>query len=470
MSEYDRRAPVMQTSPRWVVAVAAAAVACAGAVGHAQLGAKGAPDKEGISTERLAALDRRYQEGVDKGEIPGAVVMIARNGRLVYERAFGFASAANRTPMTTRTLFRLASMTKPVTSVAVMQLVDQGRVTLQEPIATYLPELKDLKVGVEVADSAAAGGRRLALVAPQRQPNVQDLLRHTSGLVYGQFGDGPVHRAYREARIGAPDTTNAQMVAALAKLPLAHQPGTTFEYSVSTDVLGRLVEVVSGVPLDQYIERHIAQPLGLQSFAFHARPEYLLALSPDDAAAEARSRPPQFLSGGGGMYATGGDYMRFAQMLLNGGELDGVRILSPKSVALMTSDHLPPCVVHPPNMRSLLSIIAPTPEMGQGFGLGFAVRVAPGRNPLPGSVGDFYWAGITGVYFWVDPQERLIVASMTAQGKADVRIRYRQLARQLVYQSLVTSNPPLALPGTQPAACLPPGPPPVPPGVSRSAP
>jgi CubicO group peptidase (beta-lactamase class C family) len=475
MSGYDRRASVMRTLPRWVVFVAAATVAFAGLIGHAQPRAKGAPDKEGISTDRLAALDRRYQEGVDKGEIPGAVVMIARNGRVIYERAFGFASAANRTPMTTRTLFRLASLTKPVTSVAVMQLVDQGRVTLQEPIATYLPELKDLKVGVEIADPA--GERRLTLVAPQRPPNVQDLLRHTSGLVYGQFGDGPVHRAYVKASIGAMDVTSAEMVTRLARLPLAHHPGTTFEYSVSTDVLGRLVEVVSGLSLDQYVDQHIARPLGLQSFAFHARPEYTLALPPEDAtaeagrlAADARSRPPRFLSGGGGMYATGGDYMRFAQMLLNGGELDGVRILSPKSVALMTSDHLPPCVVHPPNMRSLLSIIAPTPEMGQGFGLGFAVRVAPGRNPLPGSVGEFYWAGITGVYFWVDPQERLIVASMTAQGKADIRIRYRQLARQLVYQSLVTSNPPLVVPGTQPAACSPPpGAPVVLPAPSRSA-
>ena len=266
------------------------------------------------------------------------------------------------------------------------------------------------------------------------------------------------------------------MITRLARLPLAHQPGTTFEYSVSTDVLGRLVEVVSGQALDQYIEQHIAKPLGLRSFGFKAPPDFTLALGPNEAtveaarkATEARARTPAFLSGGGGMYATAGDYMRFGQMLLNGGELKGVRILSRKSVALMTSNHLPPCVVHPPNIRSLLSMIAPTPEMGQGFGLGFAVRVAPGRNPLPGSVGEFYWAGISGVYFWVDPQEQMVVALMTAQGRADIRIRYRQLVRQLVYQALETSNPPLpGTPDLQSAVC--PAPAPAPPFRDASRP
>lgn len=468
----------MVPARRWNLGVMSSAVLLVGAViAHAQALASRPADQEGLSTDRLAALDRRYQAGVDGGEIPGAVVMIARNGHVVYERAFGFASAADRTPMTTRTLFRLASMTKPVTSVAAMQLAEQGRLTLQEPVATYLPELKDLKVSVEVADPAT-GRRQVALVAAQRQPTVQDLLRHTSGFVYGQFGNGPVHKASVKARIGAPELTTAEMITRLAKLPLAHQPGTTFEYSVSTDVLGRLVEVVSGQPLDQYIEQHISKPLGLRSLAFKVLPGYSLALGPDEAggeagkqAAEARTRTSAFLSGGAGMHATAGDYMRFAQMLLNGGELDGVRILSPKNVALMTSNHLPPCVVIPPNMRSLLSIIAPTPEMGQGFGLGFAVRTAAGRNPLPGSVGEYYWAGISGVYFWVDPQERLIVASMTAQGKTDVRIRYRQLARQLVYQALVTSNPPL--PGAadvQFAACTASRPPPAPHDASQPVP
>lgn len=433
------------------------------AVAHAQSLANRPADKEGVSTDRLAALDRRYQAGVDGGEIPGAVVMVARNGRLVHERAFGFASPADRTPMTTRTVFRLASMTKPITSVAIMQLVEQGRLILHDPIAAYLPELKDLKVSVDAPDPAT-GKRQLTLVAADRQPTVQDLLRHTSGFVYGQFGDGPVHKAYVEARIGASEFTTAEMITRLAKLPLAHQPATTFEYSVSTDVLGRIVEVVSGETLDQYVERHIAKPLGLGSFGFKVQPGYTLALAPNESGeggkqvAEARARTPAFLSGGGGMYATGGDYMRFAQMLLNGGELDGVRILSPKTVALMTSNHLPPCVVYPRNMTSLLSIIAPTPEMGQGFGLGFAVRVAQGHNPLPGSVGEYYWAGISGVYFWVDPQERLIVASMTAQGRTDMRIRYRQLARSLVYQALEKSNPPLAgAADVRPAACVAPG-------------
>ena len=435
------------TCVRWSVRLTPALVLLAGGlIAYAQSPLHPA-GQEGLSTDRLAALDRRFQAGVEAGEIPGAVVMIARNGHLIYERAFGFASRADRTPMTTGTLFRLASMTKPVTSVATMQLAEQGRLTLHEPVATYLPELKGLKVAVEVTDPAT-GKRQLTHVAAERQATVQDLLRHTSGFVYGQFGDGPVHKAAVEARIGAPELTTAEMISRLARLPLAHQPGTTFEYSVSTDVLGRLVEVVSGQPLDQYVEQHIATPLGLRSFAFNVRPGYTLALGPDEAGGEGgaqatRARSPAFLSGGGGMFATAGDYVRFAQMLLNGGELDGVRILSPKTVALMASNHLPPCVVIPPNMRSLLSIIAPTPEMGQGFGLGFAVRTTAGHNPLPGSVGEYYWAGISGVYFWVDPQERLVVVLMTAQGNADIRRRYRQLARQLVYQALTTSNPPL---------------------------
>jgi CubicO group peptidase (beta-lactamase class C family) len=342
--------------------------------------------------------------------------------------------------------------------VAIMQLVEQGRLILHDPIANYLPELKDLKVGVGGGDPASGTGP-LTLVAANRQPTVQDLLRHTSGFVYGQFGNGPVHKAYVAARIGSSEFTTAEMITRLAKLPLAHQPATTFEYSVSTDVLGRIVEVVSGETLDQYVERHIAKPLGLGSWGFKVQPGYTLALSPADSGgeagrqpAEARTRAPAFLSGGGGMYSTAGDYMRFAQMLLNGGELGGVRILAPKTVALMTSNHLPPCVVYPPNMTSLLSIIAPTPEMGQGFGLGFAVRVAQGHNPLPGSVGEFYWAGITGVYFWADPQERLIVASMTAQGQTNIRIRYRQLVRSLVYQALEKSNPPVA--GAAEVSCI----------------
>jgi CubicO group peptidase (beta-lactamase class C family) len=450
-------------SPPTIVVIVSAALVAASVVVTGQSLGKSTPDKQGISSERLGTLDRRLQAGVDAGEIPGAVVMIARNGQVVYEKAFGFASRADKVPMTTAALFRLASMSKPVTSLAVMQLADQGKLTLHEPIATYLPELKDLKVGVEVPDPATGKGQ-MRLVPAGRQPTVQDLLRHTSGLVYGQFGDGPVHRAYQAARIGSNDATNAELITRLAKLPLAHHPGTAFEYSVSTDVLGRLVEVVSGIPFDQYVERYIAKPLGIRSLGFKVPAGYTLALGPDDPggeagqkAAAARANAPAFLSGGGGMYSTAGDYMRFAQMLLNGGELDGVSVLSRKSVALMSSNHLPPCVVIPPNMRSLLSIIAPTPEMGQGFGLGFAVRVAAGRNPLPGSVGDFYWAGISGVYFWIDPQENMSVTLMTAQGRADIRIRYRQLTRQLVYQALVTSNP--ALPGAldpQWAACGPP--------------
>ncbi len=254
------------------------------------------------------------------------------------------------------------------------------------------------------------------------------------------------------------DVSLEETVQRLAKMPLAHQPGSTFEYSISTDVLGRVIEVVSGKPLDKFIADGLTGPLGLTSLKFQVDPDAAFAWDPaydspagssgpdtmplrERAAARLRKRPVG-LSGGAGMYGTAGDYARFAQMLLEKGKFNGVRILSEKSVQLMTSDHLGPDVQFPANMRNLLRPITPSPEMGQGFGLGFAVRTVQGRNPSHGSVGEFYWAGASGVYFWVDPEQRLIALSFTAQSKPDTKVLYRQLVRQLVYQSLDVVYPP----------------------------
>jgi CubicO group peptidase (beta-lactamase class C family) len=269
---------------------------------------------------------------------------------------------------------------------------------------------------------------------------VQDLLRHTAGLVYGQFGDHLVHQAYRAANVSDRNETLAEMVTKLSKIPLAHQPGEVWEYSMSTDVLGRIVEVVSGQELDTFIAEHITRPLGMHDTGFYlsasqasrlARPDSGVFMAPIDPTVK-----PALLSGGGGMLSTAGDYARFCQMLLNGGELEGVRILAPKTVALMTSDQLPPATDRHSPVAIALDAFGPTPEMAISFGLGFAVRTVPGRNPVPGSVGDFSWAGIAGTFFWVDPKEKLVTVLMMQVPQA-VNVPYWRQTRTLVYQALI---------------------------------
>jgi CubicO group peptidase (beta-lactamase class C family) len=337
-------------------------------------------------------------------------------------------------------------MTKPVTAVATMMLVEDGRIDLEERLASYLPEVSSVKVGIETLNSRT-GIRSLSLVSPDRPPTVQDVMRHTAGFVYANLGSGLVHQSYEKADVLNWKITTAEMMTRLSALPLAYQPGTQFEYSMSYDVLGRLIEVTSGESLDKYIEQRIAVPLGLKSFKFHvergrqwAFSTLLASFKKDQDPDASAHEDPKLLSGGGGLYATAGDYLRFAQMLLNGGELNGVRILAPRTVSLMTHNHLGPDVEVSSAMRNLLLDIAPTPEMGQGFGLGFAVRVSDGQNPLPGSIGDFDWAGAGGTYFWVDPRERLVAVVMVPVATGGLERKYRQYSRQLVYQALTTST------------------------------
>ena len=406
------------------------------------------PESAGFATARLDRITARYTAGVASGEIPGAVVLVMRDGRIVYEEAIGFSERATGTPMTLDTRFWLASMTKPITSVAAMMLIEEGRVDLSAPVAKYLPEFTDLTVGVVDTDGT------LTRRAPLRPPTVQDLMRHTAGFVYGEFGSTPVHQAYMAAEPFAKSRDSAELTERLAALPLAHEPGTTFEYSVATDVLGRLVEVVSGEPLDRHIARRIAVPLGITSLDFHVPAGLPIAwadgIAPGparDAVEAAVRNPPRVPSGGGGLYGTARDYLRFAQMLLNGGELEGTRLLSPRSVALMTANHLPDGIRFAPEVTAMLRVVAPAPELGQGFGLGFAVRTDPGLHPAPGSVGDFFWAGAGGTYFWVDPAEGLVAVAFTAQPDYETKVRYRQLARTLVYQALTDSRQTTARPG-----------------------
>jgi CubicO group peptidase (beta-lactamase class C family) len=343
--------------------------------------------------------------------------------------------------MATESIFRIASMTKPMVSAAIMMLAEEGKIRLVNPISTYLPQLKNLQVGVEIAGTA--GKPQLRLDPARREMTVQDLLRHTSGLTYGQFGDSLVKQAYREANVFDPNQSTAEFVVKLSQLPLHNQPGEVWDYSMSTDVLGCLVEVVSGMDLDAFIETRITAPLGMTDNGFMvasvkagrvAEPQVDPATGKRPAMPRDLTLRPRFLSGGGGMVSTAPDYLRFAQMLLNGGELDGARILSRKTVALMTSDHLPPGISFSVSTRSQFEESSPTPEFGQGFGLGFCVRTEQGRNPVPGSVGDFYWSGVHGTCFWVDPQEQLVGVLMLCA--PELRRHYRALMRQLVYQAL----------------------------------
>jgi CubicO group peptidase (beta-lactamase class C family) len=337
-------------------------------------------------------------------------------------------------------------MTKPIISVAAMMLVEEGKLDLLAPVSQYLPEFNDLKVGVEQTD--IVGGKRALTLEPQRRPmTVQDLLRHTSGLVYGQNGDDLVHKAYVDANVADRGQTLAEMVTKLSKIPLAHQPGRVWEYSMSVDVLGRIVEVVSGKELDAFVVDRIAKPLGMTATDFYVREPDLTRLAeaqPPPAGSTARMPPevtkkPLWFSGGGGLVASVADYLRFTEMLLNEGEYGNARLLAPHTVRLMTSNALPPDVGYADIARRM-GDIGPTPEMGQGFGLGFAVRTAEGHNPLPGSIGNFYWTGAWGTTFWVDPKERLIAIQMI-QTPTGLNSAYRHAFRNLTYAAMTGSEP-----------------------------
>jgi CubicO group peptidase (beta-lactamase class C family) len=404
------------------------------------LGKLSRPEDAGFSVDRLGRITALLQGEVDKGAIPGAVVLVAREGKLVYLQALGYRDREKKIAMKADAIFRIASMTKPITSVAVMMLAEEGKIDLIAPVAQYLPEFKDVKVGVEKTD--ASGTATLALEEPRRAMTVQDLLRHTSGLVYGPFGNTLVHQAYNKANLFDGGQTLAEFVTKLSKLPLAHQPGTVWEYGMSTDVLGRIVEVVSGMAFDRFVEERITGPLGMRDTAFYLSAAQAARLAEPQADPATGKRPgassaenltkerQKWFSGGGGLLSTAGDYARFCQMLLNRGELNGVRLLAPKTLAVMTADQLPPGIP-----RLGYEEMAPTPEMGQSFGLGFAVRTDAGHSPISGSVGDYFWAGAYGTYFWIDPQEKMF-AVMMAQMPFPQSGYYRRAMRELVYGAL----------------------------------
>ncbi len=387
------------------------------------------PEIAGLSQERLGKLASVFRADVDEGRIPGVVLLVARNGEIALFEAIGFRDRAANAPMKKDDIFRLYSMTKPIVSVAAMMLVEEGRLLLSDPVSKHMPELKGLKVGVEKPD--ADGKPVLELVPAAREMTVQDLLRHTSGITYGIFGRSLVKQAYNELNPLDGNQTSGELVAKLAKLPLAFQPGTTWDYGQSTDLLGVLVERVSGKPLDMFLEERILRPLGMQDAGFfvpESKQARLAEAQPEGGKPQRLldvSKRPTFLAGGHGMVSTANDYLRFATMLLNGGELDGVRLLGTKTVAYMTSDHL----------GGLSRGPAFSPGPGYSFGLGFGVRTQEGVAAAPGSAGDYYWGGLGGTYFWADPKEKLVaILMLQAPSQRDY---YRALFRSLVYAALV---------------------------------
>lgn len=380
------------------------------------------PEEVGLSSVRLARAMSVLKDRAEAGHIPGAVLLVARRGRLAWHAAVGRRDPAGDAPMTTDTVFRIYSMTKPLVSAGVAMLMEEGRLVLNDPVGRYLPELAEMQVATEGGGSVPAA----------RAITIQDLLRHTSGLTYEFRGNGPVHKAYMDAKIFRRTQTNADQVAMLGGLPLLHHPGARWEYSRSTDVLGRLIEVVSGQSLGAFLAERITAPLGMADTAFHVPQAHHARLAggfekdPDTGAPVtllAVTEAPSFESGGGGMVGTSADYARFLQMLLDGGRLGAVRLLSRKTVELMTADHLGP-IEGPPELL----------PPGHGFGLGFAVRRDRGIASTPGSVGMFYWSGAAGTTFWVDPAEQLaVVFMMQAPGP---RENYRMLLRDLVYAAV----------------------------------
>ena len=375
----------------------------------------------GFAPERLERLTAVMAREVKEKKAPGLSMVIARHGKIAYRDLVG-ALRPGGPQMTDDAIFRIYSMTKPIVSVAAMMLVEEGRLLITDPVSKYIPAFANLKVGV-------VNGDKLDLAPLKRPVTVQDLMRHTSGLTYGFTGVSPVQKLVKAANVVDANRTLAENVEAMAALPLMHQPGEVWEYSVSTDVLGRVVEVVEGASLGEVLHERLFRPLDMVDTAFYTPPnkvarradpfsfDFMTAAGVD---ARDSTAPPKFASGGGGLMSTLADYTRFAAMLSFGGAIDGVRILGPQTLAFMASDHLHSGV------RKDHYLLWP----GHGFGLGFAVRTDPGRAPTAGSVGEYFWGGMMGTAFWVSPRDSLFAVLMVQT--PEYREYFRVLFRNLV--------------------------------------
>ncbi len=399
------------------------------------------PETVGLSSDRLENIRKVLGAKVDSGEIPGYVALVARRGKVAYFEAHGVQNPNSKKPMSRDSIFRIYSMTKPITSVAAMILVEEGKIRLSDPVSMYLPELANLKVATNAdtaRDPAAVQTR------PAKNPiRVLDLLLHTSGFTYGFFkpfpGGGQVEQMYLDGGVNDLEISNAELVSRISKLPLKYEPGTTWWYSRSTDVLGRLVEVVSGMTLGEFFEKRITRPLGMVDTAFQVAPakswRFVEPFDDDKKGLILQYtdplKPVKFEAGGQGLTSTVMDYARFAHMLLGGGSLGSARILGRKTVELMTTDHVGSAFDRGPFYL---------PGQSHGYGLLGAVRTDGPRaptalNPMDGSVGEFYWAGYAGTYFWVDPKEELVGVYMMQSVKH--LLWYATTFKTLVAQSIV---------------------------------
>ena len=404
------------------------------------------PESVGMSTQRLEKITAALNQDVADKKLPGAVVMVARKGKLVYSQSFGNLNNAAAGPMQSDSIFRIYSMTKPLASTALMMLVEDGRVQLTDPVSKFLPSFKNPMVSVPSFDPVF-NGTSFKLVAANREPTIQDLLRHTSGIAYGELTKNTlVKDAYIKGGLYKADTDyearelpGPAMAESVGKAPLAQQPGTTWEYSLSVDVQGRVVEAVSGQRLGDFMQERLFKPLKMVDTGFSVpanKSGRLAEPFPKDPASGATnklvdvSQQPGNDSGGAGGVSTAGDYLRYCQAMLNGGQLDGVRILSRSTVALMTADHLGSAINTTVNPGMLL---LGTP--GYTFGLGFLVRQGDGIAGVHGSAGEFTWAGYAGTYFWADPKEQICAVYMT-QAPSPARAHYRRLMKTLVSQSI----------------------------------
>jgi CubicO group peptidase (beta-lactamase class C family) len=386
------------------------------------------PEAVGLSSARLERLAQAIKQDVDHGRMPGAVVAIARKGKLAYYESFGFVDKAANAPMPKNAIFALASMTKPIVAVGTLMLEEQGDLLLNDPIGNYLPELRDMKV---------AGPR--GIEAAHRQPTLQDMLRHTAGVSYGNRGDTPLHKLYESKLKSAANQSGAEFLQELGKLPLHYQPGTQWEYSHGLDVAGLAVEAVTKKRLGDFLQERLFGPLGMVDTGFMvpdskaARIAKPLPVDPDTGRPTAFRMPVtpwQYDCGGGCASGTALDYLRFAQMLLNKGTFEGTRLLSRKTVEYMTSNQLGPNVD-----VSRLNEFAVEHMDGFGFGLGVAVRTQPGVAGVPGTPGEFLWSGAQGTMFWVDPKEEMVVVFL-ANTPGPVRRHYRELVKTLVVQAI----------------------------------
>ena len=384
------------------------------------------PETLGLSAGGLQRMSDAFKREIDKGTVPGVTVLVARRGQIGWFEALGRQSPAASAPMAHDTIFRIFSMTKPIVSVGIMMLAEEGRFILSDPVAKFIPEFGDQKVGVE-------NNGKLDLVPVKRQMTVQDLLRHTSGLTYDHTGNGLVQQLYQQSRLRSRKITNAEHATMLAGMPLICQPGAEWNYSRSTDILGRIIEVVSGKSLSAFLTERILAPLQMAETAFHtgeanagrlAEPFANDPWNGDKVQLFNMLEKPAMESGGGGLLSTTMDYARFSQMLLNGGTLDGNRIIGRKTLELMASNHLGPEV----------RIASPLMPAGHGFGLGFAVRTQQGMAPFMGSAGQFFWSGMAGTFFWIDPAEQLFAVFMM-QGPGQ-REYTRSMLRNLVYAAV----------------------------------